>query len=388
MMDYNQQQINSQDADNLYHQAHQLIEGNGTERDVAGGILKLIAAAKAGHPRAQLEVSELYRTGTGVEKSRQKALLWLEKAAAQDDVIAIYNLAVAYAEGKGVARNEDKAKELLYRASAMGFSKADDKIRQIEEDDERQWAIDVREARKGKINKWLKVLVVVICIAVPLFLIRSKYIREKNTEAAANQYAAEYIISQVDNAMVEVYFGVQRQGEWIGESVMLYPVEVTHELWYAVMGQYSSSMKDPLLPVTNVSWEECQEFLKRLNSKTGKKYWLLPADYYKAIATIKYEQIVNSSPPYPYYNDNGELKARPSVTDLETNALYDMIGNAEEWVADTTHKGKQVYHKAMGGSYLTSLGQCLSHETLLKANGKSPTIGFRFAREMTEEDTE
>lgn len=379
-MDNNLYQRNLQEAANLYQQAHKLIEGKSEEQNVVEGILQLIAAAEAGHPRAQLEVSELYRTGTGVEKSQQKALFWLQKSAAQDDVIALYNLAVAYAEGKGVARNVEKAKKLLYRASAKGYSKADDKIKQIEENEKRQRTIDGREERKGKIIKWLKALIVVICIAIPSFyLIHSIYIDEKDSEAAANQYADEYIVSRVDNAMVGVYFSVQKNRGWISKSVMLYPEEVTRKLWYAVMGQYSFYMKDPMLPVTNVSWEECQEFLKRLSAKTGKKYWLLPANYYKAIA--------NSSSLHPRYNDSKALRPQASMDDLESNTLYDMIGNAEEWVADTIHKSGKVYHKAMGGSYHTPIDQCLSHETLLEADGKSPTIGFRFAREMTEEDT-
>ena len=50
--------------------------------------------------------------------------------------------------------------------------------------------------------------------------------------------------------------------------------EVTQELWQAVMGGNPSFFKGKRLPVQNVSWEECQEFIMRLNRFTGRRYRL------------------------------------------------------------------------------------------------------------------
>ena len=44
---------------------------------------------------------------------------------------------------------------------------------------------------------------------------------------------------------------------------------VTGEQWEAVMGNAPSFLKGAKLPETNVSWEDCQEFIKKLNAKTN-----------------------------------------------------------------------------------------------------------------------
>ena len=50
--------------------------------------------------------------------------------------------------------------------------------------------------------------------------------------------------------------------------------EVTQKFWETIMGNNPSSTKGEELPVDNVSWEECQQFIKKLNAKTGKRYSL------------------------------------------------------------------------------------------------------------------
>ena len=59
------------------------------------------------------------------------------------------------------------------------------------------------------------------------------------------------------------------------ESFAIGQTEVTQELWQAVMGTNPSSFtSDPLRPVEQVSWEDCQEFISRLNTLTGKNFRL------------------------------------------------------------------------------------------------------------------
>lgn len=42
-------------------------------------------------------------------------------------------------------------------------------------------------------------------------------------------------------------------------------VPVTQEQWEAIMGNNPSEFVGPIRPVTNVSWNDCQEFIHRLN---------------------------------------------------------------------------------------------------------------------------
>ena len=52
--------------------------------------------------------------------------------------------------------------------------------------------------------------------------------------------------------------------------------EVTQQEWEAIMGKNPSDYKDngPKCPVESVSWLDCQEFIRRLNELTGKKFRL------------------------------------------------------------------------------------------------------------------
>lgn len=61
---------------------------------------------------------------------------------------------------------------------------------------------------------------------------------------------------------------VTLSGYYIGKT------EVTQALWKAVMGINPSRFKGDYLPVENVSWDDCQEFIRKLNSMTGQNFRL------------------------------------------------------------------------------------------------------------------
>lgn len=63
------------------------------------------------------------------------------------------------------------------------------------------------------------------------------------------------------------------QGFWMGKY------EVTQEQWERVMGNNPSNFKgDARLPVEQVSWEDCQEFIDRLNSRVSGGGFRLPTE--------------------------------------------------------------------------------------------------------------
>ncbi|MBR1712097.1 MAG: SUMF1/EgtB/PvdO family nonheme iron enzyme [Alloprevotella sp.] len=118
---------------------------------------------------------------------------------------------------------------------------------------------------------------------------------------------------------------------------------VTQELWQAVMGTNPAKFKGAGRPVENVSWNECQTFVKRLSSLTGKKFRLpTEAEWeYAARGADKSNGThyagSDDIEAVAWYFDNCEDTSRPRpVAQKQPNelGLYDMSGNLWEWCSD------------------------------------------------------
>lgn len=57
-------------------------------------------------------------------------------------------------------------------------------------------------------------------------------------------------------------------------SFYICETQVTQKLWKTIMGNNPSKVKDDNNPVTNVSWYDCQSFIKKLNDITGMEFRL------------------------------------------------------------------------------------------------------------------
>ena len=112
--------------------------------------------------------------------------------------------------------------------------------------------------------------------------------------------------------------------------------EVTQEQWESVMGKNPSDTKGAKLPVTNVSWEDCQEFIKKLNAKTDGGYRLPTESEWeyacRAGTTTAYSFGDKITPMDANYKDS-KIGKPIEVGSYEPNAfgLYDMHGNVWEW---------------------------------------------------------
>jgi formylglycine-generating enzyme required for sulfatase activity len=117
--------------------------------------------------------------------------------------------------------------------------------------------------------------------------------------------------------------------------------QVTQKQWWSVMGVNPSFREGENLPVEQVSWDDVQEFIKRLNVLTGKKYRLpTEAEWeYAARGGARGSGKKFSGNAYLYdvawygYNSFG-LTQPVGAKEPNELGIYDMLGNVWEWVGD------------------------------------------------------
>lgn len=117
--------------------------------------------------------------------------------------------------------------------------------------------------------------------------------------------------------------------------------EVTQAEWKAVMGSNPSYFKGDNLPVENVSWDDCQTFIRKLNALTGRKFRLPTEAEWEFAARggtnsrgYKYSgSNTIGSVAWNYYNSGSKTHPVGQKSPNELG-LYDMSGNVEEWCQD------------------------------------------------------
>ena len=158
-----------------------------------------------------------------------------------------------------------------------------------------------------------------------------------------------------------------------GQHFLVGKFQVTQAQWEAVMETTPSEHEGDDLPVENVSWDDCQAFLKKLNAlpsvkDSGLKFRLPTEEEWeyacRAGATGDYCRLVDGTEitettlgQVAWFDENSGNKTQP-VGQKQPNAfdLYDMHGNVWEWTS--TADGESFV--ARGGSWGSVAGSCES----------------------------
>jgi len=192
----------------------------------------------------------------------------------------------------------------------------------------------------------------------------------------------------------------------IKNSYYLGKYPVIQKQWEKIMGNNPSSFKDEDCPVEMVSWDDVQEFVKRINEKEGADKYRLPSEAeweYACRAGTQTRYSFGSDESkldeYSWYIDNSDYKTHPFGQKKPNDwGLYDMHGNVLEWVQDKWHEnyknapsdgsawedGKDDSFRAnRGGGWGDNVGNCRSaSRDGYYPGGSNFGLGFRLLRKL------
>lgn len=122
---------------------------------------------------------------------------------------------------------------------------------------------------------------------------------------------------------------------YIGET------EVTQELWQAVMGNNPSIINESRWPVERVNWNDCQDFITKLNSLTGYNFrlpteaeWEFAARGGNNSRGYKFAGSNSIDVVAWYWDKSNDLAHNVAQKSPNELGLYDMSGNVWEWCQD------------------------------------------------------
>lgn len=371
------------------------MNGVGVAKEQSQAFQWIKKAAEKGVVEAQYVLADFYKEGEGVPQDVSLALNWYQKAAERGYCVAQYELAVFYENGEVVPKDITKALELYQKAAEQDYSEAKEALSRLNE------KIREEEARRTE-EEYIELEFM------------DEVLEEEDSHKTEEDAECEiFEVGNVEFKMIYVEGGTFTMGEGSdAHQVTLSPyyigeTPVTQALWTVVMGSNPSRLQGDQRPVVFVSWNDCQEFIKKLNAKTGKKFRLLTEAEWEYAArggnkSKGYEYAgSNNINDVAWYDKNAYDKGSSSpdygthpVKQKKPNELgiYDMSGNVWEWCQDwygNYKKGAQTNptgptsasrRVARGGCWGYDAEYCrLSYRGNCSPDGTTYYLGLRLA---------
>ena len=126
--------------------------------------------------------------------------------------------------------------------------------------------------------------------------------------------------------------------------------EITQIQWREIMGSNPSKFKGDNRPVEKVSWNDCREFIRKLNQQEGGNKYRLPTEaeweyacragtttpFFTGSCISTDQANYDGNPPMPGCSKGRYRKKTIDVASFSPNnwGLYDMHGNVCEWCQD------------------------------------------------------
>ena len=317
-------------------------------------------------------------------------------------------------EAKRKADKELKRKDAAVEGKRNTVDERENKEAKTKLVDKRPPITSPKSPRQKKLTLGIVAIAVIVVFSVIgwLLLFKSKY-----AKTFKNMIGMEFVLISAGSFQMGSpreepgRFDSEKQHEvTISKPFYLQTTEVTQGQWKSVMGDNPSRFKEcgDNCPVEQVSWDDAQRFIIRLNGMEGNNpfKYRLPTEAeweYAVRAGTKTVFSFGDNPTklgeYAWNSGNSEGKTHP-VGQKKPNAwgLYDMHGNVWEWVADDWHdsydgapddgrawiddpRGTNRVKRGCGLTYDTRSCRSAnrSYQTSLHRN---PDVGFRLARSV------
>jgi len=177
--------------------------------------------------------------------------------------------------------------------------------------------------------------------------------------------------------------------------------EVTQKLLETVMGYNPSFHKDDNFPVSNVSWNDIQIFITRLNKMTKKRYRLPTEAEWEFTARggilskgFEYIRSNDCDSVAWHFNNSDNLPHEIGLKKPNELGIYDMGGNIQEWVNDNYSRYTLDSKKNPKGAKSSDIGKIIrggsfaslpeygrpAYRCVSNPSFRSQYIGFRLAQ--------